>query len=149
MRHFIAMIALAIATAGCSFDTGIDIPDVPGLGSGTPEAAEAGPQPERIDTIERIDVGQAARGVIVDAAGYALLPGYYRPELRLIDGGRPAADGMIELEFVAIAPATVDTAAPGTETRRLIAAQFLPSELIRGARGVRVLAVGNMAEHPF
>ncbi|HEU0222664.1 MAG TPA: hypothetical protein VFR34_10715, partial [Paracoccaceae bacterium] len=72
--------------------------------------------------------------------------GYHAPELRLMNGGQPSADGMIELEFVARPPEPDAPAPTNTGSMRMIAAQFIAADILGAARGVRVHAVGGATE---
>lgn len=104
---------------------------------------------EPVAAVLAVEAGQAHRGLIVTATGAAQLQGYFRPELRLRNGGRPGPDGFIELDFVAIPPETTTLQPGDAATRRLVAAQFLPSDLVAAARGVRVIAAGGALERRF
>lgn len=97
--------------------------------------------------VESAEIGQAYRGVIVHATGYAPLEGYHLPELRFRSAA-PDAAGMIELEFVARAPEMASVGG-GTASRRLVAAQFVPQALLDQARGIRVIAAENSREVPL
>ncbi|GIX12119.1 MAG: hypothetical protein KatS3mg118_0078 [Paracoccaceae bacterium] len=148
MRRLAGFLVVLTAISGCSVST-----EIRGLNPFSAAPAEApAAQPEvpvdPVARIESLEIGQAYRGVIATATGLADLAGFHHPELRLLNEGRPAADGMIELEMVARPPEqaslSVDAAA-----RRLIAAAFLPEELVRAARGVRVIGATNAVARPF
>ncbi len=158
-------IAAALVLAGCS--AGFDVGNLNPFTSAEEEAAaeaEAAaaaaanrpgePPTERIAAVEAVTAGRGYRGVLVQADGLAPRPGYFRAQLRLLNEGRPAADGRVELEFVARAPETAanppdpaaQAPAPSDVARRVTAAQFVGDDLLAAATGIRVLATGNAAE---
>jgi hypothetical protein len=150
MRRFLLRCALLVPVGACSYS--VEVGSLNPFGSGEdPALPVTVPEIERdpVASVEAMEIGRGHRGWLVQATGYTDVVGYYSPLLRLRDGGRPAADGMIELEFVARPPEATSLDSAELVARRIIAAQFIPDDIAKGARGVRVLAGGNHVEKAF
>lgn len=143
--HFVLILA---TISGCSTSaTFSSLNPFPGSASESPAPAEP-VRKDPVPIVESLELGQAHRGVIATATGLADLAGFFSPELRLLNDGRPAADGMIELAFVARPPEAA-TMAADPAARRLVAALYIPAELMAAAKGVRVVGGSNAVARPF
>lgn len=148
MRRFFGAGLGVLALGGCSMGT--SIADLNPLASDDPPEVEAPViLTERVAQVESLEIGRGHRGHVVSATGLVPLQGYFAPELRLVDEGRPDAEGMIAFEFLARPPEAARLGAAEEATRRLLAAAFLPDELAAGATGVRILANSNSLARPF
>ncbi|MEL6236579.1 MAG: hypothetical protein AAFR46_19455 [Pseudomonadota bacterium] len=147
MRSPYLPLVAALTIAGCSLDT--EEAAVNPLETVEDESAERPAiQFDRVAIVESLEIGQAHLGMIAQVSALASMQGYFAPELRLIDDGRPDAEGYIVMEFVARPPdATALEAA--LATRRLVAALFVPEALAAAAQGVRVLGAENSVARPF
>ncbi|MEM9050262.1 MAG: hypothetical protein AAGC92_16280 [Pseudomonadota bacterium] len=147
MRVFHMLLVAILAISGCSAET--DSEEVnPSVDAEAESVDEQRPTFDRIAIVESLEIGQAYRGMLAQVSGLASMQGYFAPELRLIDDGRPDADGYIVLEFVARPPEATALNAD-LAPRRLVAALFVPAALAANAQGVRVLGAENSVARPF
>lgn len=144
------------AMAGCSTGTVLD--DVDTLW-GEPSSAEIEEAQTRaaareakvpVQLVRSVELGRTRDGFLITAYGTAPGLGYALPGLRPRRDGAPAADGYIEYDFVAVAPAEGLNLPGGTTQSRAIRAD-LPVKLaeFQGARGLRILAQSGGVEMTF
>lgn len=103
-----------------------------------------------VDRIETLELGRLYDGYMLTA--YAIAPGagYYQPELKIRYGGRPAADGFYEFDFLVRPPDDPAAFADAPLTARQMRGDYsLPVEMLRGARGVRVWSARDSVEGRF
>jgi hypothetical protein len=148
MRRFLLpLVGLLVGSCGFSANLG----DLNPFGGSDPAPSAAAPviQRDRIANVESIEIGRSYKGYLVQATGYTVVEGYFEPQLRPLNGGKPAADGLIELEFIARPPVVTNLGVSDLAARRVIAAQFLGDLLVQDAKGVRVIAEGNSVQAMF
>ncbi|MEM7497442.1 MAG: hypothetical protein AAF371_05550 [Pseudomonadota bacterium] len=106
---------------------------------------------EPVENVGRIEIGRASDGSFaVSAFGVAPTTGFSAPTLAIRRGGRPAADGFLEFDFLALAPDPGLQMPRGEITaRRLRADRVLKPEELAVARGVRVYALRNASSFTF
>lgn len=127
---------LAVLPAGCSW-----------LGLGgeedAPAAVSAMPLPaENVQAIRELEVGRTRRGIALAAFGTAPGLGYSNPRLVARRDGEPAADGMLDFDFVVNPPPPELGLGQGSPRARAVRADAeIPMETARRVRGVRVHAV--------
>ncbi|WP_118136629.1 hypothetical protein [Oceanicella sp. SM1341] len=102
----------------------------------------------RLATIDTLEVGRSFRGVLVQVTATAPLQGFYEPQLRLLDN-RPAADGAIVLEAVALPPEASPVGAGPVSARSMIMAQFVGDDILAGATKIRVVGTDSGLERPI
>ena len=127
-----------------------------GDGGGSPEgeseageaAAEAPQVP--VQTVRSVEIGRTRDGFLITAHGTAPGLGYSLPTLRPRRDGGPGVDGYIEYDFVATEPPTGFELPTGTREARELSA-YLPVSVnaLRGAAGIRVLALRGGAQLDF
>ncbi|QDL92607.1 hypothetical protein FDP22_12910 [Paroceanicella profunda] len=145
IRSAFALIPIALMLAGCSYSVAnpLSEPD------GPQTSAEVAAAKVRLATVDTLDVGRGFRGVLVQVTATAPLQGFYAPELRLLDGGRPTADGAVVLEAVALPPDASPVGAGPASARSMIAAQFVGDDILAGARKIRVVGTDSGLERPI
>lgn len=103
-----------------------------------------------ITAVRSVELGRTRDGFLVTAFGTAPGLGYALPALRARRSGEPGADGYIEFDFVASEPAPGFQLPPGTsQTRALRADLAVPIRGLRGASGIRVLALAGGVQMDF
>ena len=115
------------------------------------EAAAEAPAPQvPIQTVRSIEIGRTRDGFLITAHGTAPGLGYSRPTLRPRRDGAPGIDGYIEYDFVATEPPAGFDLPPGTAQARELSAYLLINvNALRGAAGIRVLALRGGAQLDF
>ncbi len=111
MRGWGAVLAAA-ALAGCGSSASDYMPRVSVLGTSdeledkAPEApvAIANAVKRPVADITGLELGRMVRGRLLTAHGIAPAGGWFQPELRPLNDGRPAPDGFLEFEFMAAPP---------------------------------------------
>ncbi|MEM1300020.1 MAG: hypothetical protein AAGH68_12165 [Pseudomonadota bacterium] len=144
------------AMAGCSTGTLLDDVDTLWGAPSTAEIEEAEARAAAVEAkvpvqlVRSVEMGRTRDGFLITAFGTAPGLGYALPALRPRRDGAPAADGYIEYDFVAVAPAEGLNLPVGTTQSRAIRAD-LPVTLaqLQGARGLRVLALNGGVEMAF
>lgn len=95
-----------------------------------------------ITAVRSVELGRTRDGFLITAQGTAPGLGYSLPILRARRGGRPGADGYVEFDFVASEPAAGSNLPRGTsQARAMTAVQAVRVNDLRGAAGIRVLAL--------
>jgi hypothetical protein len=117
--------------------------------SGGGEAAAEAPQVP-VQTVGSIEIGRTRDGFLITAHGTAPGLGYSLPTLRPRRDGAPGVDGYIEYDFVATEPPAGFELPTGTREARELSA-YLPigANALRGAAGIRVLALRGGAQLDF
>jgi hypothetical protein len=103
-----------------------------------------------VEAVTRLEIGRTRNGFLITA--YAIGPGlgYSLPSLRPRRDGRPGLDGYIEYDFVATEPPPGFDLPPGTVRTRALRADLPVSvDDLRGAAGIRVLALRGAAQLDF
>lgn len=99
-----------------------------------------------VEAVRNIEIGRTRTGFAITAHGIAPALGYADAELRARRDGRPAADGFLDFDFVALPPLPelgYSTGAP--EARAIRADLLIPANVLQGATGIRVhAAAGGM-----
>ena len=95
-----------------------------------------------ITAVRSVELGRTRDGFLITAQGTAPGLGYSLPVLRARRGGRPGTDGYVEFDFVASEPAAGSNLPRGTsQARAMTAVQAVRVNDLRGAAGIRVLAL--------
>ncbi len=103
-----------------------------------------------VQEVTRVEIGRTRNGFLITAYGTAPGLGYSLPHLRPRREGRPGLDGYIEYDFVATEPAVGFDLPAGTQRTRAIRADLpVATDDLRGAAGIRVLAVRGGAQLDF
>ncbi|MEM9061564.1 MAG: hypothetical protein AAGD13_13975 [Pseudomonadota bacterium] len=103
-----------------------------------------------ISSVKSVELGRTRDGFLVTAFGTAPSLGYSLPVLRPRRNGEPGIDGYIEYDFVATEPAPGFQRPPGTtQTRALRADLAVRLAELRGANGLRVLALNGGVQMDF
>ena len=103
-----------------------------------------------ITAVKSVELGRTRDGFLVTAFGTAPGLGYSLPALRARRSGEPGVDGYIEFDFVATEPVPGFQLPPGTsQTRALRADLAVPIRELRGASGIRVLALSGGVQMDF
>lgn len=147
---------LLLALGGCSTGTVLD--DLPTIWGGESRADEAQREavevalatPVPMESVRNVEIGRTRDGFLITAHGTAPGLGYALPRLRPRRGGAPGADGYIEYDFVASEPPAGFDLPPGTARTRAIRADLpVKAADLRGAAGIRVLALRGGAQIDF
>ena len=103
-----------------------------------------------VQSVRSVEIGRTSSGILITAFGTAPGLGYSLPALRPRRGGKPAADGYVELDFVATEPIAGLPLPPGTTRTRALRAD-LPVDIraLRGVRGLRVMALQGAVQIDF
>jgi hypothetical protein len=113
-------------------------------------AAETQAAQVPVQAVQSIEIGRTRDGFLITAHGTAPGLGYSLPTLRPRRGGAPAVDGYVEYDFVASEPpAGFDLPAGTTQTRQLRAYLPVSANALRGAAGIRVMALRGGAQMDF
>ncbi len=103
-----------------------------------------------VESVSRLEIGRTRNGFLITAYGSAPGLGYSLPRLRPRREGRPGLDGYIEYDFVATEPPPGFDLPPGTARTRTIRADLpVKADDLRGAAGIRVLALRGRAQLDF
>ncbi|MGD1927071.1 MAG: hypothetical protein ACFB03_23235 [Paracoccaceae bacterium] len=103
-----------------------------------------------ISSVKSVELGRTRDGFLVTAFGTAPGLGYSLPLLRPRRNGEPGLDGYIEFDFVASEPAPGFQRPPGTtQTRAMRADLAIRLDELRGASGLRVLALSGGVQMDF
>ncbi|MEM7211674.1 MAG: hypothetical protein AAF479_07225 [Pseudomonadota bacterium] len=103
-----------------------------------------------VTAVRSVELGRTRDGFLITAFGTAPGLGFSLPVLRARRSGEPGADGYIEFDFVATEPAPGFELPPGTsQTRALRADLAVPIRDLRGASGIRVLALSGGVQMDF
>jgi hypothetical protein len=145
-----------LALGGCSTGTVLDdIPTVWGGESRADEARretveEARTTPVPVESVRNLEIGQTRNGFLITAYGTAPGLGYSLPRLRPRRGGAPGIDGYVEYDFVASEPPAGFDLPPGSARTRTLRADLpVRAAELRGAAGIRVLAMRGGAQLDF
>ena len=98
-----------------------------------------------VGQLERVTPEPALRGLILRASAIAPMQGYYGANLWPVNDGMPDERGIVTFEFRAMPPPGLRPTGP-VQTRRLIAAAFIPDSELSAIRGFRVLSAGNSVD---
>lgn len=129
----VCVLAAALGLTGCGIFGGDEAPP--------PEASPARVEAVNVQAIGKLEIGRSRGGLMLAAFGTAPGLGYSKPRLVPRREGRPAADGMLDYDFVVDTPPRGLALPPGTPKARSVRADVeLPIEVVRAARGVRVHA---------
>jgi hypothetical protein len=141
---------------GCSTGTFLDdIPTVWGGESRADEARreavqEARTTPVPVQAVQNVEIGRTRDGFLITAFGTAPGLGYSLPRLRPRRDGAPGIDGYVEYDFVASEPPAGFDLPPGTARTRTLRADLpVKATQLRGAAGIRVLALRGGAQLDF
>jgi hypothetical protein len=154
--HLASLITAMTLLGGCSTGTFLD--DVPTIWGGESrvdearreavEEAESTPVP--VEAVRTVEIGRTRDGFLITAYGTAPGLGYALPRLRPRRGGAPGVDGYVEYDFVAAEPPPGFDLPPGTaQTRTLRADLPVSAAELRGAAGIRVMALRGGAQLDF
>jgi hypothetical protein len=103
-----------------------------------------------VQAVRSVEIGRTRDGFIITAYGTAPGLGYSLPALRPRRGGQPSNDGFVEYDFVATEPAEGLDLPPGTTGARALRADLpVTVSSLRGAAGIRVLAIRGGVQLPF
>ena len=103
-----------------------------------------------ITAVRSVELGRTRDGFLITAFGTAPGLGYALPALRVRRSGEPGNDGYIEFDFVASEPAAGFVLPQGTtQTRALRADLAVNLRNLRGAAGIRVLALNGGVQMDF
>ncbi len=92
-----------------------------------------------VAAVSNLEIGRTRTGFAVTAYGTAPTLGYSSPELRPRREGRPAADGFLDYDFVALPPRPELGYETGpAEARGIRADLLIETEDLAGATGIRV-----------
>ena len=103
-----------------------------------------------VQAVRSVEIGRTSNGILLTAFGTAPGLGYSLPALRVRRGGKPAADGYLDFDFVASEPAPGFDLPPGNTRTRAIRAD-LPIDLraLTGIRGLRVWSLQGQVQVDF
>lgn len=161
MKRTWASVPVVVATlmlAGCG-DPG-DVTEDIGTLWGEESSAEIAERQriERLKTIKvpvqavrSVEIGRTRDGFIITAFGTAPGLGFSLPALRVRRSGQPSSDGFVEYDFVATEPADGIALPSGGSTNARALRADLPVRIedLRGAAGIRVLAINGGVQLPF
>lgn len=103
-----------------------------------------------VTAVRSVELGRTRDGFLITAFGTAPGLGFALPALRVRRSGEPGADGYIEYDFVASEPAPGFSLPGGTtQTRALRADLAVTISQLRGASGIRVLALAGGVQMDF
>lgn len=103
-----------------------------------------------VTAVRSVELGRTRDGFLITAFGTAPGLGFALPALRVRRSGEPGNDGYIEFDFVASEPAPGFTLPTGTtQTRALRADLAVTIRELRGASGIRVLALNGGVQMDF
>lgn len=107
----------------------------------------------RVASAGRMEIGRTFDGYMLAVFGEAPATGWFAPELRPLNEGAVAADGFLELEFVAAAPED-NAGQPGDPAagpvQRAIRADYeITRRALVGVRGVRIVTQGAPIQGVF
>lgn len=103
-----------------------------------------------VTAVRSVELGRTRDGFLITAFGTAPALGYALPALVVRRSGEPAADGYIEYDFVASEPAPGFSLPQGTtQTRALRADLAVTIRDLRGASGIRILALAGGVQMDF
>lgn len=103
-----------------------------------------------VTAVRSVELGRTRDGFLITAFGTAPGLGYALPALRVRRSGEPGADGYIEYDFVASEPAPGFSLPQGTtQTRALRADLAVRISDLRGASGIRILALAGGVQMDF
>ncbi len=150
------LLVAALLLGGCS--TGTILDDVPTLWGGESRADEVRREAVEeartvqvpVEAVRSIEIGRTRNGFLITAYGTAPGLGYSLPRLRPRRGGVPGTDGYVEYDFIASEPPVgFDLPSGTTRTRTLRADLPVEATELRGAAGIRVLALRGGAQLDF
>jgi hypothetical protein len=95
-----------------------------------------------IERLESVVPEPALRGLILRATAIAATEGYHTAQFVAQNEGLPDENGIVTFEFRAIPPASPGRVGP-EQTRRIVAATFIPDNDLVGIRGFAVIARTN------
>lgn len=153
IRPRLLLLAAPLALASCGVFR--DFPTIWGGESQAEKEKEAAVEQARsvqvpVESVEGVEIGRMSNGFLITAYGTAPGLGYSKPELRPRRGGAPGADGYIEYDFVATEPPAGFDMPEGTAGARALRADLpVPASALRGAAGIRVLALHGGAQLDF
>ena len=103
-----------------------------------------------VTAVRSVELGRTRDGFLITAFGTAPGLGFSLPALRVRRSGEPGVDGYIEYDFVASEPAQGFSLPQGTtQTRALRADLAVSIRQLRGASGIRVLALNGGVQMDF
>ena len=103
-----------------------------------------------VTAVRSVELGRTRDGFLITAFGTAPGLGYALPALRVRRSGAPGVDGYIEYDFVASEPAPGFNLPQGTTQSRALRADLAVSlQQLRGAAGIRVLALNGGVQMDF
>lgn len=153
------LVVLAAALAGCETvneytpDVGFEVLGPSGNNPQPPaQLAPSQIVKRNVAVVNSLEMGVMDRGRLLTAYGAAPATGWFRPELRARNAGRPGPDGFLEFDFVAAPPELNGGAVPpvGTDLQRRVRADRpIADRDIAAAVGVRVYADGGAAAMRF
>lgn len=145
-----------VLLGGCSTGTFLD--DIPTVWGGESRADEARreavevarSEPVPVEAVRNVEIGRTRDGFLITAYGAAPGLGYSLPRLRPRRGGAPGIDGYVEYDFVAAEPPAGFALPAGTARTRMLRADLpVRAAELRGAAGIRVLALRGGAQLDF
>lgn len=128
----VMVVAICLSATGCGWfsDDEDEVLEI---------APEIAVRRDPVTEVRDIEIGRTARGFAVTAFGTAPAMGYTAPQLRPRRDGRPAADGFLDYDFLAEAPAPEAGFGAGDARARAIRADvFLSPDELAGVTGIRI-----------
>jgi len=132
VRIILALFA-AVAVAGCGNAKREQVAEVPEI--------QTKPARGLVDRVDDLRFAPAAGGAIIHITGLPPREGYYDSNL-VPAAGESAEDGTLHYEFRVTAPRN-ETPVGTRRSREIMAARFIPQQVLEGVTQVRVISSEN------